>query len=164
MATHTSTVPAVLDALKTLLDARKATPDSPLAGVAETNRREVAITTAPSGESVPFESIQFFGTDGDQSWAAIGNRRRRETYTIRGGIFIKRIGAGEAVWDAVRERAYDILAELEDAIRVAPTLGLADRVIIQLARVDLDQGGDAANGRWAALDIDLAVTAELVSN
>jgi hypothetical protein len=70
---------------------------------------------------------------------------------------------GAAVWDAARERAYAILAELEDAIRVVPTLDLADRVIVQLARVDLDQGPQD-NGRWAALDIDIAVTAELVSN
>jgi hypothetical protein len=36
-------------------------------------------------------------------------------------------------------------------------------VIVQLARVDLDQGPQD-NGRWAALDIDIAVTAELVSS
>lgn len=150
MATHTSTVPAVLDALKALLD-----PRAGLAGV--------TVTTAPSGEPVPMESIQLFGTAGDQEWAAIGNRRRRESYTIRGGIFIIKGGAGSAVWDAARERAYALLAELEDAIRVMPTLGLADRVIVQLARADLDQGAQD-NGRWAALDLDLAVTAELVSN
>lgn len=150
MATHTSTVPAVLDALKTLLDARAG-----LAGV--------TVTTAPSGEPVPMESIQFFGTNGDQAWAALGNRRRRETYTIRGGIFIIKGGAGADVWDAARERAYALLAELEDAIRVSPTLDLADRVIIQLTRADLDQGAQD-NGRWAALDIDLGVTAELVSS
>lgn len=150
MATHTSTVPAVLDALKALLDAR--------AGL-----DGVTVTTAPSGDPIPAESIQFFGTNGDQAWAAIGNRRRSETYTIRGGIFIQRRGAGQAVWDAARERAYAILAELEDAIRALPTLGLADRVVVQLARVDLDQGGQD-NGRWAALDIDIGVTAELVSS
>lgn len=163
MATHTSTVPDVLDALKVLLEARKATPGSPLAADTDPQRAEVVITTAPSGEPVPFESIQLFGTGGDQQWAAIGNRRRRETYTIRAGIFIKRLGAGEAKAKEVRDRAYEILAELEDAIRVAPTLGLADRVIIQLTRVDLDQGLDPDDGRIAALDIDLSVTAELVS-
>jgi hypothetical protein len=152
MATHTSTVPAVLDAIKALLDARSALSTA-----------GVVVTTAPSGDPIPAESIQLFGTNGDQEWAAIGNRRRRESYTIRSGIFVIRRGAGAAVWDAARERAYAILAELEDAIRVMPTLGLADRVIVQLARVDLDQGPQD-NGRWAALDIDLAVTAELVSN
>lgn len=152
MATHTSTVPAVLGAMKALLDARTALSTA-----------GVVVTTAPSGDPIPAESIQLFGTGGDQQWAAIGNRRRAESYTIRGGIFIVRRGAGAAVWDVVRERAYAILAELEDAIRVVPTLGLADRVIVQLARVDLDQGGQD-NGRWAALDIDIAVTAELVSN
>jgi hypothetical protein len=150
MSTHTSTVPDVLDALKALLDLRDG-----LAGV--------TVATAPTGDPVPFESIQLFGTAGDQEWAAIGNRRRRETYTIRAGIFIKRLGAGEALAKQVRDRAYAILAELEDAIRVAPTLGLADRVVIQLARADLDQGLNPDDGRVAALDLDLAVTAELVS-
>jgi hypothetical protein len=112
MATRTSTVPAVLDALKALLGAR--------AGL-----DGVTVTTAPSGDPIPTESIQFFGTGGDQAWDAIGNRRRKETYTIRGGIFIQRRGAGPDVWDAARERAYAILAELEDAIRVLPTLDLA---------------------------------------
>lgn len=163
MATHTSTAPDALDALLALLNARKATPGSPLAADVPTNRAEVVITDAPSGEPIPFESIQLFGVSSNQQWAAIGNRRRSENYIVRGGIFIQRRGAGRDVWRAVRERAYEILAELEDAIRVMPTLGLADRVIVQLARVDLDQGAQD-NGRWAALDIDISVTAELVSN
>jgi hypothetical protein len=157
MATHTSTVPDVLDALKALLDARRvAAPAGALAGV--------EVRTAPSGDPVPFESIQMFGTAGDQEWAALGNRRRRESYTIRAGIFIRRMGAGEALAKEVRDRAYAILAELEDAIRVSPTLGLPDRVTIQLARVDLEQGLNPDDGRIAALDLDLAVTAELVSS
>lgn len=163
MATHTSTVPDVLDALKALLDARKATPGSPLAANPATDLEETVITTAATGEPVPKQSIQFFGTGGDQEWAAIGNRRRRETYTIRGGIFVVYGGTiGDGVADIARNRVYTLLAELEDAIRVSPTLGLPDRVIVQLARADLDQGAQD-NGRWAALDIDLAVTAELVS-
>lgn len=155
MATHTSTVPDVLDALKALLDARKvAAPNGPMKGV--------EVRTAPTGDPVPKEVIAFLGTNGDQAWGAIGNRRRKETYTLRTGIFILRGGAGEEKAVEVRNRAYEVQAEIEDAIRVMPTIGLADRVIIQLVRSDLTQDWQD-NGRVAALDIDLAVTAELVS-
>lgn len=152
MATHTSTIPAVLDALKALLDAR-----------ATTALDGVEVWTAPSGDPIPHECIQFFGTDGDQQWAALGNRRRRETYTITGAIFIIRLGAGQDKAKEARDRAYAILAELEDALRVAPTLGLPDRVEVQLATNNLDQGPQD-NGRYAAIPFTLAVTAELVSN
>lgn len=149
MATTTSTVPALLTALKAALDVRAG-----LAGV--------VVTTAPSGEPLPYESIQWFGTNEDQSWAALGNRRRSETYTLRGGIFCQQRGGGDTVWDAVRTRAYAILAELEDELRTNPTLGLGSRVVAQLVSANLDQGAQD-NGRWAALDLAVAVSAELVS-
>lgn len=155
MATQTSTVPAVLDALKALLDARKATPGSPL--------EDVEIRTAPTGDPTPWECIAFLGQQGDQAWGAIGNRRRKETYSLQAAIFVKRRGAGEALAKEVRDRAYAILAEMEDAIRVKPRVLDTDRVIVQLTQVNLDQDWDD-EGRVAALQITLGVTAELVSN
>lgn len=152
MRWQTSTVPAVLREIKARLDARKATPGSPLVGV--------IVTTAPSGEPIPHESIQLFGTSGDQAWQALGGMRRRETYTIAGGIFIQQRGAGEAVWDGARERVYVLLAELEQMLHGDPTLGFGARTDIQLATANLDQGGQE-NGRWAAIDFTIAVVAEL---
>lgn len=157
MATMTSTVPLVIAAIKARMDARRdADPDGPLSGV--------KFTTAPSGEPFPAESLQLFGTDGDQAWGALGNRRREETYTINAAILtLTKRGAGEAVWDAVRVRAYAILAELEDELRRFPTLETGVRVEVQLSRVNLDQGLQD-DGRFAALDLGLSVKASLVSN
>lgn len=150
---QTSTVPAMLEEIKARLDARReATPDGPMAGV--------VVTTAPSGDPIPDESIQLFGTNGDQAWSALGGQRRRETYTITGGIFITRRGAGPEVWDAVRGRVYALLAELERTLHEDPTLGFGARSDVQMATANLDQGvGD--NGRWAAIDFTIAVVAEL---
>lgn len=158
MATMTSTVPLVLATIRDRMAARRdADPDGVLAGV--------AFTAAPSGDPIPDESIQLFGTDGDQAWGAVGNRRRKETYTISGGIFVQRrtTDEPEVMAKAMRDRAYELLAELEDAARVEPNLGLPYRVIVEVARVNLDQGIED-KGRYAALDIGLGVTAELVSN
>lgn len=157
MATQTSTVPLVIATITARMDARRdADPDGPLNGV--------TFTTAPSGEPFPDESLQLFGTDADQSWGALGNRRREETYTINAAILtLTKRGAGAAKWDAVRERAYAILAELEDELRRFPTLETNLRIEVQLSRVNLDQGLQD-NGRWAALDLGLAVKASLVSN
>lgn len=157
MATMTSTVPLVLETIRDRMAARRdADPDGVLAGV--------VFTAAPSGDPIPDESIQLFGTDGDQEWGAVGNRRRKETYTINAGMLIIVRGAGEKVSDAARDRAYAILAELEDELRRFPNLDLiSGRIVVQLSRVNLDQGPQD-NGRWAALDIGLGVTAELVSN
>lgn len=157
MATMTSTVPLVLATIRDRMAARRdADPDGPLKGV--------VFTATPSGDPIPHESLQLFGTDGDQAWGAIGNRRREETYTIGGGILIVVRGAGEAIADAARERAYAILAELEDELRRFPNLELiAGQIQAQLSRVNLDQGPQD-NGRWAALDIGIAVKASLASS
>lgn len=155
MATQTSTVDLVLRAIRDRMIARRdAAPTGPLSGV--------VFTAAPSGDPLPAESLQLFGTDGNQGWGALGNRRREETYTIDAGIFIIRRGAGEAVADAARARAVAILAELEDELRRFPTLDLGARIEVQLTRANLDQGAQD-NGRWSALDLGLAVKASLVS-
>lgn len=148
MATITSTVPAFLDALKALLSARAG-----LTGV--------TVATAPTGDPIPTESIQFFGLAEDQEWGAIGHKRRNESYTVQGGIFVIRRGAGEAKAKEVRDRAYAILAELEDAIRVDPGVSASVRQC-ELTQAVLDQGGED-NGRWAALQISIGVKAELRS-
>lgn len=158
MATQTSTVPAYLDALQAALEARH---------IAATQGGEIVVTTAPSGAPVPLETIQFFGTNGDQAWAALGNRRRKETYTIRGGIYIQKAGYGEATAKAARNRAYDLLAELEDCLRLDPGVGLTVRQS-ELLTADLDQGiaegSENEAARYATIALTIGVAVELVSN
>lgn len=158
MTVQTSTVPAVLDTLKALLEARKAEPDSALA--AADGRPAVTITTAPSGDPDILESIQFDGVPEDQAWKSLGGMRRQETYPIGGGILILKRGAGEEVAKAARDRAYAILAEMEIVLRANPTLGLGARTDVQLASALLFQGWQE-NGRLAAIDFTILVKAEL---
>lgn len=158
MATHASTVPAYLDALKAALDARS---------IVATDGGVVTVTTAPSGEPVPLECIQLFGTNGDQQWGALGNRRRNETYTIAGGIYVQQAGYGETTAKAARDRVYALLAEVEDCLRLDPGVGGSVRQS-ELLSADLTQGiasgGDEGGARYAALAITISVKAELVSS
>lgn len=125
----------------------------------------VAVLAAPSGEPVPAESIQLFGTSLNQQWGLLGNRRREEQYTVRGGIFVKRRGAGEDIADVVRDRVGELLAEVEDELRTTPNVGIASpRVIAEFSASgsEIDQGAED-DGRWCAIDFSIAVKASLTS-
>lgn len=154
MATTTSTVPAYLAALRDALNARFA---------ANPTFAEVKAFAAPSGDDpLPLEMVELFGTDETQAWGALGNRRKTETYTVRGMVgAILESGAGEDVADAARARVYAILAELEDQVRTDPNM--AHTVYrSQLASANLTQG-IADTGRWATLEITIDVYTELNS-
>ena len=153
MATTTSTVPAYLTALRDALNTRFA---------ANPTFAEVKCYAAPAGDPLPLEMVELFGTDETQQWGALGNRRRTETYTVRGMVgAILESGAGEDVADAARARVYAILAELEDQLRTDPNM--AHTVYrSQLASANLTQG-IADTGRWATLEITIDVYTELNS-
>ena len=153
MATTTSTVPAYLAALRDALNTRFA---------ASPTFASVKAYAAPAGDPLPLEMVELFGTDETQQWGALGNRRKTETYTVRGMIgAILESGAGEDVADAARARVYAILAELEDQLRTDPNM--AHTVYrSQLASANLTQG-IADTGRWATLEITIDVYTELNS-
>ena len=152
----TSTVPAFLDALKAALDARN---------IAATGGGTIAVTTAASGEPVPPECIQLFRTTADQQWTLLGNRRRREQYTVYGGIYAQIAGYGEPTAKAARDRAYALLAELEQTLRADPSVGGSVRQA-ELLTAELDQGitrgGDDEGARFATLAFSIGVVHELV--
>ncbi len=157
MATVTSTVPAFLATLRDRLNVR-------LAGNPATAK--VRAYAAPAGDPLPLEMVELYGSDDTQAWGALGNRRRTEQYTIRGGIFILQAGAGladgsEAVADAARNRVYAILAVVEDELRTNYTMQ-ASVYRAQLASANLTQGM-TDNGRWATLEIRIDVYTELTS-
>lgn len=108
------------------------------------------------------ESIQLFEVrNAEQSWGMLGNRRRNEEYTIVGGIGVRRAGKNEDVIRAVRERAFELLAEIEDFLRVDPTIGNTTRVS-ELSRYPVQQGADS-EGRWCQIDFEITCNKDLRS-
>lgn len=155
MATTTSTVPAYMVALRDRLNARFAAT----AGMAK-----VQVFAAPAGDPYPLEMVEFFSVPSHtQAWAALGNRRRSESYTIEGVIGSIAPGAGEVIADRVRARVYAILAIVEDELRKHWDM---DGIIVkssQLTSATLHQD-IAEEGRWAALRLTISVDTELTSS
>lgn len=142
MATTTSGVHAWLNALADALEARPAIDDQVLVTtgyVADVDGRD-AITLADS-------------IDGEQEWGLLGNRRRDEKFTMGGVIWVKRAGKGEAVIRTVRERAWALLAEVEDELRVRPDVTGTVKVAA-ITRYTLDQG-PTSDGRWCQIDFEI---------
>lgn len=155
MATQTSSVPAYLATLRDRLNTRFA---------AASGLTTVEAFAAPPGDPYPLEAVELYGVPlHTQAWAAIGNRRRSESYTVEGVIGCVKPGAGEAVADAARARAYAILAIVEDELRVDWDMqGIVVRSS-QLAGATLAQG-IAEEGRFAALHLSIVVDTELTSS
>lgn len=61
--------------------------------------------------------IQLFGTEMTETFAAIGNKRHEETYTLEGELIVVRPPAGETGIQEVRDRAKAIFGELETELR-----------------------------------------------
>lgn len=107
----TSTVPAVLDALRTALDARPG-----LDGV--------SIFTGPAGDEAGLESIEFFDVeDWSLEFANLGGSKRDEEYSLQGFVWIVKPGAGETTIKAARDRAIAIYIEIESQLRTDPKVG-----------------------------------------
>lgn len=132
MAVTTSKVADIEDALITQLQAREG-----LEGV--------QVDIGPLGDqSARGEYIQLGvgiggGVSVQQVWGALGNRRRDETGTIRGEIYVERPGAGAAVIRAARDRAWELLAEVEAQLREDPKIN-------NLARVAAMQASEETRG------------------
>jgi len=153
MATITSTIHAAMNAF---VDGMLARANIISAGV------QVA-SAYLGGDTARFESIQLTDApDAQQSWGMLGNRRRDEEYTLHGVIWVFRAGKGEAVIRDVRARAFELLAEIEDFLRVDPSIGGTTKVS-ELSRYPLDQGANE-EGRWAQIDFDVLCKKDLRSS
>lgn len=152
MATTTSTIHAAMNAF---VDGMLARPNIINAGV--------QVTSGFLGaDQARHESIQLFEVQGaEQSWDMLGNRRRHEEYTITGGIGVRRAGKNEDVIRDVRARAFELLGEIEDFLRVDPTIGGVTRVS-ELSRYPVQQGADA-EGRWCQIDFEISCKKDLRS-
>lgn len=123
----------------------------------------VQIATAPLGqETAKAESIQFGALDMEQSWGMLGNRRREEQYTVNGVVWVFRPGKNEPVIRDVRGRTRELLAAIEDFLRVDPTVGNVVKVC-QLTNGRLEQGANS-DGRWCQFDFDIVVNHSLSSS
>lgn len=109
MATTTSKIAAVEDALVAALKLRPG-----LAGV--------QVDIGPLGDENAREHIQIGVGVGasvsvQQEWGALGNRQRDESGVIHGEIYVKKPGAGASAIRAARDRAWELLAEVEEQLR-----------------------------------------------
>lgn len=114
------------------------------------------------GDSDARESIQLTAVRAEQRWGMVGNRRRDEEFTVEATIWVTRAGKNETVIREVRARAFALLAEIEDCLRVDPTVDNTARVA-QVSTYDMDQGATTA-GRWCQLDFEILVNRDLRSS
>lgn len=140
--------PAFLDALKTRLEARAA-----LAGV--------EVHVASMGENIGPEAITCYGVEGTQDWAALGQERKKDGFTVHATIEIVKAGAGDAVAKTARDRAEAILAEVEAEMKNAFTTVAGSQITaLNLSKIDLHQGANPT-GRWAlisfAIDVEIRI-------
>jgi hypothetical protein len=122
---------------------------------------DVAVYTAPMGESSALEAITLVSMDpADETWAAIApTLPKEERYTVRGDVVVVMPGADEEVATAARDRVYAIFEHLRAELRADPSVGGAVRICTVL-RSNLRQGASPA-GRGAVIDFSLAVQARL---
>lgn len=148
----TSTIPAAIDGLLALVQVQKDAATKLVDGFprfAITNVDLIAV----GGKTAPV-------ADGRQETAALGNRRREETYDLRVTCSSSRGGTDQK---AVRDRAFALMAVVEGAVRADVTLGGAVRVAqvagsVTLFETDFETSKD---GVFAEVSFDVACTARI---
>lgn len=132
MATTTSQIRTVITALYDLLVARPALSGvtvfkySPSPRAAET-RQYIALATR---------------VDGAQRYEHATSRVKKDSYTLRGELFVQINGAGDAVADEAHARAEVLLAEIEAVLQSNVSLGQGHTTTAELADYEHVYGGD----------------------
>lgn len=150
MQRRTSTVPAVKQGLMDVLRARPGVHD-------------VAVVYGPPLNVGDNDFIWLGTVEGVQSWAALNavTRPKDENYTVEVIINIKR--SGDATQLAT-ERCFELLAELEDELRVDPsingTLGAPGRAAVEEFRL-VENLADDGSGRVSQLSVSVSVLARI---
>jgi hypothetical protein len=87
------------------------------------------------------ELVMVGGTvDGEQTWTSFGPRRREETYRLELAVQVLRPGLTQ---QQATERAFELLAVIEDVLRTTPDLGLGlELTVAELAVPRLREGPD----------------------
>lgn len=130
----------------------------------------VDVHTAAVDKLKKQDNIVFIRVDGDQEFRVIGGQSKDDSYTVESSVLVVKRGSGEAIAKEVRERAADILVEVENALRdivqtnalkdIATAIGAVQINRLNLARFILNQGSNT-DGRWAQVDFDIQVTARI---
>jgi hypothetical protein len=151
----TSTIPAAIDALLAMARARPelALPVEVWDGYP---RREITNDldlVAFGGQAEPV-------ADGTQEAVTLGNRRRRETYSVRVYCSSSRGGDDQK---ATRDRAFALMAAVEAGVRANPSLGLQNVTAQVGGRVALFQTSDetAHLGSDAEVSFDISIEARI---
>lgn len=147
-----SSIPAVIDALVSVLSARAAlqAPDvlisdgTPSRALAQTRLIQIGGHGEPT-------------VTGDQHPAELGGMRREEDYTVR--LYCS-AETGGAVQKTSRDQAFALLAEVENALRTDATLGAVVRYAEISGGITATQTSpdEAAAGRWCEVAFDVHVT------
>ncbi|HTE69092.1 MAG TPA: hypothetical protein VK942_10095 [Actinomycetes bacterium] len=150
----TSSIPAFFDALKALLDARAGIIGPPL----------VTVATGDLAADTPKESIVLFGTP-TANREAVGLRGPQgishdHNVVVAGAIRVVKPGQGETVIKAARDRAYAVLAELENQLKATPTV--SDTCKFAAVTDDPLEQGANDEGRWAQISFQITYRARLL--
>lgn len=108
----------------------------------------VHVFDGPPVTGSPLKDVVFVGYDGDpegdggqavefsQEWSSIGQKAKDETFTVNCAVLAWR---GSTAVRPVRERAFALLAAVEDALRADPSLGMPPPTIVAFASGSLQQ-------------------------
>lgn len=142
----TSTAPAFMNALHDGLASR-------------TNLAAVRVNYGPALPDPGRESINILGLEGEQNWAGLGTLAKEEVYTVQ--VLILVIREGQQTQPAV-ERAYELLAEIENELRESSTAPTMDNTVRVAAveSVNLEVGASDQT-RSALLTIGVRVQARI---
>lgn len=150
------TAPAMLDALKERFD-----------NWADLN--DVEVFTEPVFKLNKTENIVFVRVRGEQEWAALGQRTKKDSYTIEGLIHVVRKGATQAKAKEARDRAFEIADALSECLldtldhldTLATDIGANQVHVLSLVGINYEPGGSAGQNRTARIDFDIDVEARI---
>jgi hypothetical protein len=123
---------------------------------------DIQVAYGHPGKHLAAESVIVGDTDdADQAWASLGARTRTENYSIKVDILILKAYATQ---QEATERAFDVFADIETALRANVTLGVAGkRIEVQAVPRQLQEGvvDDNGLGYGAVLRTLARVTARI---
>ena len=111
---------------------------------------EVQVSDGTPGATLEAETIVIADVTFSQEWAAIGAKNRDENAEIRVVVYVRKMGGTQT---EANERAFELLAACELALRSDPTLG---GLVLQLGVVPVAHHksmGDAAREAYIAVDL-----------
>lgn len=120
----------------------------------------IEINRAPMGQDAALESITFFGVEGNQEHAALGDGAKRDAFNVEAAIFIVKPGSGNDNAKAAADRAEALMAEVEGVVETITAIDGSQVTFINLTNIRLDQGVNP-EGRVAVLSFQIEVVVRI---